>query len=85
MAWDLWKRKTTQTDFARGEPPPADSIEWAGIPQSAANMMAGEAHRTAEERKLSNNGRVFMEWIVLRTKLTGKPGDEKAAGACSTV
>jgi hypothetical protein len=39
-------------------------------------MMAGEAHRTAEERKLSNNGRVFMEWIVLRAKLTGKQGED---------
>jgi hypothetical protein len=39
--------------------------------------MAGEPHRTAEERKPSNNGRVFMEWIVLRAKLTGKPGDDQ--------
>jgi hypothetical protein len=43
-------------------------------------MMAGAPHRTAEERKLSNNGRVFMEWIVLRTELTGKPrGDKERA------
>lgn len=40
MAWDIWKRKNDGRDYGRGDPPPADSVEWAGIPQSAANMMA---------------------------------------------
>lgn len=40
MAFDLSKWKNTSADHARGEPPPADSVEWSFIPQSAANMMA---------------------------------------------
>jgi len=40
MAWDLFKWRSTGADHARGEPPPADSVEWSFIPQSAANMMA---------------------------------------------
>lgn len=40
MAWDIWKRENNGRDYGRGDPPPAESHEWAGIPQSAANMMA---------------------------------------------
>lgn len=40
MAWDFTKQKSNGRDYARGEPPPAHSHEWAGIPQSAADMMA---------------------------------------------
>ncbi len=40
MSWDVLSGKNDGRDWARGEPPPAHSIEWAGIPQSAANMMA---------------------------------------------
>jgi hypothetical protein len=40
MAFDIFKWRSTGVDHARGEPPPADSVEWSFIPQSAADMMA---------------------------------------------
>lgn len=45
MAWDMWKRKNDGRDYGRGEPPPAESHEWAGVAPSAAEAIAREGRK----------------------------------------
>jgi hypothetical protein len=46
----------SKRNWARGAPPPAHSWEWAGIPQSAAVMMAGTADEKKEVAKTMKRG-----------------------------
>lgn len=70
MAWDFVKRKSSGRDYARGEPPPAHSHEWAGIPQSAADMMARGRGKTvkgvvgAEPAQREEKSKGPILWIV---------------------
>lgn len=50
MAWDMWRRKNDGRDFGRGQPPPADSHEWAGVAPSAAEAIAREGRTKAEAK-----------------------------------
>jgi hypothetical protein len=61
MAWDMWKRKNNGRDYGRGQPPPADSHEWAGVAPSAAEAIAREGRKKASAAKVAASATVGAE------------------------